>query len=488
MGGRTSVPRLTPEVHKGYTINYDGFYVQRLKETKYRLSDSISARTRKRRMPAAPAHSNTVPWLLVEGSDTLGAYYEFFDGTRRVVLVGERHGGVTAGSRNWKRYDEYKDHPTNEVLVKFLEAKKDPTIQTIFLLEESIPEESIEVVLKGGGIFEPLTERRTRSGKVRFGVNPSFDPFIFEEPEEPRKHTENIDYLATQLTRHRRTLVPVDPRTFFLGKLIENFLFYPERLLDRSAMIIRKKDMRGAIERHRMILTFCHIVMKELFDRVTMALSSFEAMFRDNQRLLAMFHYFYIMIENFAKTFNDMASTVDAELFEMFTDYRDLDKITIRQQNYAADMVARLMDFYSVGKILKLPEKSLTVMYAGAAHIHYIARLLILRGTDFELDHVGVFDDKKYTTEPSENSETLRALCYAYREYADSAMLPITTPSPTPSEFYKAFSENAKNIGLIGDSKYWVDFSYVPNCLLFDDPELTKDVLEFADLRVEEVS
>lgn len=472
MGGTSSL--LSTEVFRGTVINYKNFTSHPLKRTTYRLSDSISARTRSRHVPAAPPRSNALPWITLKASGTLVSYYEFYDGSRRVVLVGEYHDQVKAGDRNLKRYDKHKDHPTNQVLVKFLEAKRDSSIQTFFFLEESVVESAARLVLSGGGIFEPVTDRRTRSGVVRFGINPSFDPFVMEEPKEKLRRIYTIPYLARQLHLHHSTVVNVDVRDLFLSEFMTDLLYYPVDTFKLSNESTLEKSMDGAINRHHVSMKFCSKVMIELFDRVKLARASFEAFFRDNERITAVFDYYLSMIQQYLEQFNEMSKTDAKELRELFDDYRALDKVTVQQHTYATEMPTRLMDFYSVGKILQLPERSLTVMYAGTYHVQYIARLLMLNGTGFELDHVGVSDHsgKKFTTEPSEDSDTLRALYYAYRDYADSA---------------SRLERNAANIGVISDEE-WADFTYAPNCLLFGDSGLTKRVLEFSELRVEKVT
>lgn len=467
MGGSPSA--LWEETFEDVRINYDSFRAKKLTKKNFRLQNPLSLRTMMRAKPRSTAR----PWLVLKGSDTLGAYYEFFDGTRRVVLVGEHHGSFESGPRNLKRYDE--DWPMNDVLVKFLEAKRDPSIQTIFMLERPMSSTSIRTTISGGGIFEPLSDRSLRSGVGRYRVDPSFDPFVLEEPEEKIQRS-NVNYLADQLMKHRQTVINVDPRQYFVGRLLAQALYYPKSIFGHARESVVAKSMEGAIERHHLMMEFCYMVIRDVNERLSTARASFEALFRDQDRIRAVFEFYCSELTTFEKMFADKSKQSDETLRELYTSYQALDIHTITWHYNAYSLVSRLLDFYSVGKILQLPENSLTVMYAGKSHICYIAQLLMLKGTGFELDHVGIFKDSgKFEIDTTEDTETLRVLHYMYRDFADSNIMPTSFLNP---HYY-----NAINIGVLPNNEKLSSFKFASNCILFGDSALTKRVIEFARLR-----
>lgn len=474
MGSAHTVPITSTEFYKGVEVDYIKFSAYRKTPTLLEVSPSTG-------FESAPDHYSPKPWLEMLGTDTLKSYHEFFDPVmnRRVVLVGEQHGEARAGARNWKRYDEYEGHPTNEVLIRFLASKKDRAIRSIFFLELPVDPKNVTITFTGGAIFLPDKSRRvTRANPQRYKVSEKFDPFVLVD-EEPKVSLQNLDYLGQQLERHKREMYGVDIRDTFMGFTEISFLYYPEYFLSRSYGPLHSKTMEGAIERYKLTMHFLLDIINDVHLRLQEAYGSFNVLVGANRRLHALFVFFVQKVALAFKDFLDIGKQTPEDIRAKFKDFRALDIVTISRLMYVSDLVTRLMDFYTLGQIVNLPGNTLTVVYAGSAHTSYIARVLMLRGLSFELDHVGVmYDDGTFEIEDNNETEVIRAMHYLYREYADSQTKAVADPTD-PAQYYESEETNMKNIGVTRSAHKFPDFFFIAPHRIFDDDELTRRVLEF---------
>lgn len=386
----------------------------------------------------ARLQADSVPFFSVRESKSLTQYFEFYDRAknRRFVLVGEFHNVVEltdSESGTIRRMPSKSNYDPERLVQRYLAYRRLERPQNFFI--EDAPDYRLDI-LNGGLKVDEVT-------KVIVGPEVE-DPF--------RVFHQNMDYAMDILERNGSPAIRTDIRDMSIGEDAARGLYYPKYLY--RALDI--EDPKATRMRYRANMILLMDIYKSLYDFIDKIKGYIEHSLKDSPVALALFKDYESELGPATKYYSDLISA------DPGSDLNHVEYQIAKLMAFNRNFVAKVVDYWTLARMLDTENDSLNVAYLGAAHTEFLAKLLMC-DPNMELKFFGDPGFTRGLTVPAINTETLMIMYKGFRAYVLDSLPPVLTPKDV-KKIHKKVNPNKTE-------EFFPDKVHESTCI-FSDPQV----------------